>query len=1032
MKSLFDACKPRESVFDEAKRDDTLDLSNLLDESINGEDFFRETYITEGMDHLFDQAFKRFEGNAASGVVKLTQAMGGGKTHNMVALGVLARDNNLRSSVLNGKYSNFKEDINVVAYTGRESYLEFGIWGEIAEQLGKKDAFKEYYSPLMAPGQTAWIKLLQSEKPTLILLDELPPYLQNAKSITVGASTLADVTTTALSNLFNAVGKAELHNVCIVVSDLQATYESGSQLLQQSFKELENEIGRSAINIEPVGANTDDLYNILRTRLFEEVGTQEDVSEIIEGYKKNINEARQMGYTSFTADEVARGIQIAYPFHPSIRDLFARFKENPGFQQTRGYIRLTRLMVKDLFTGDIKAKDKYLVNAYDMDLNNGELVTTVKGIKDSISNGISHDIADDGNSVAENLDSNRGNTDIQDISKLILVSSLGNVSNAIIGLSMQELIGYMVEPGREITGLKQGLEEYSTKAWYLYKDKANRLYFKDIKNVNAELIDLINTYSYDFGKQAIKTFLVEKFTPKQKDCYQVVNVFPSLGDIELERDKVTLILSEPNKDASGLNPDLRKFFEDTTFKNRVMFLTGQRNSMDNLVGKGKEYTAINNIISKMKHEEKLSETDPQYQQALDLFSKVNLELVSNLREAFVTLYYPKRKGLVNDDITMEFEENKYDVEDQIKNLLIDKMKFDIEIESKEFREKFEDRIFTQRQMNWSAIKERAAITTSWSWHHPNALEDLRDDMLRREEWIEAGGYIDKEPPAPETSLTVRQVSEEETGEVTLKITPHNGDTVYYEIGQDATTSSLKIDDISNFTTKELKLSFLCVDSKGKNPTGIPVDWVRDVKIKHRPYDKDGEQYMELIATADNVKILYTTDGSNPRDSGGVFDGDFVIPKGAKYIQAVAVNEKLGVYSQPVNIEVMERKFEIDRMKELKIIEPIMYNNTTETFNGLEELQQFSAILSGVNLDISNHKDHMTMEFANLSLGGFEIDDPKTILQLLNSLIDSFFDEKEFEVNLSINEITFETGQEFEKWVSSKKEQVEDYKGKIRQ
>src|SRR5699024_1716955 len=137
-------------------------------------------------------------------------------------------------------------------------------------------------------------------------------------------------------------------------------------------------------------------------------------------------------------------------------------------------------------TGDIKAKGKYLVNAYDVNLNNGELVTTVKGIKESISNGISHDIADDGNSVAENMDSKRGNEDIQDLSKLILVSSLGNVSNAIIGLSIQELIGYMAEPGREITGLKQGLEEYSTKAWYLYKDKANRLYFKNIKNVNAE------------------------------------------------------------------------------------------------------------------------------------------------------------------------------------------------------------------------------------------------------------------------------------------------------------------------------------------------------------------------------------------------------------------------------------------------------------------------------------------------------------------------------------------------------------------
>ncbi|NLH58232.1 MAG: DUF499 domain-containing protein, partial [Clostridiales bacterium] len=250
MKTLFEACKPRESVFDETKRDDTLDLSNLLDGSIDGKHFFEETFITEGMELLFDTAFKRFEGKASSGLVKLTQAMGGGKTHNMVALGVLAKNKEIRKSILNGKYANVDSDIRVVAYTGRESYLEFGIWGEIAEQLGKKELFNTFYTPLMAPGQSAWINLLKSDTPTLILLDELPPYLQNAKTIPVGTGTVADITTTALANLFNAVGKAELHNVCIVVSDLQATYEEGSQLLQKSFKELENEIERSAINIE--------------------------------------------------------------------------------------------------------------------------------------------------------------------------------------------------------------------------------------------------------------------------------------------------------------------------------------------------------------------------------------------------------------------------------------------------------------------------------------------------------------------------------------------------------------------------------------------------------------------------------------------------------------------------------------------------------------------------------------------------------------------------------------------------------------
>ena len=95
MKTLYEVCKPRESVFDESKRDDTLDLSNLLDGSINGESFFEETYITDGMELLFDTAFKRFEGKAASGIVKLTQSMGGGKTHNMLALGVLAKNKSI-------------------------------------------------------------------------------------------------------------------------------------------------------------------------------------------------------------------------------------------------------------------------------------------------------------------------------------------------------------------------------------------------------------------------------------------------------------------------------------------------------------------------------------------------------------------------------------------------------------------------------------------------------------------------------------------------------------------------------------------------------------------------------------------------------------------------------------------------------------------------------------------------------------------------------------------------------------------------
>jgi hypothetical protein len=775
MKTLFEACKPRESVFDETKRDDTLDLSNLLDGSIDGKHFFEETFITEGMELLFDTAFKRFEGKASSGLVKLTQAMGGGKTHNMVALGVLAKNKEIRKSILNGKYANVDSDIRVVAYTGRESYLEFGIWGEIAEQLGKKELFNTFYTPLMAPGQSAWINLLKSDTPTLILLDELPPYLQNAKTIPVGTGTVADITTTALANLFNAVGKAELHNVCIVVSDLQATYEEGSQLLQKSFKELENEIERSAINIEPVGANTDDLYNILRTRLFEKVGKKEDIDKIAMEYRRAVVEARQMGYTNYSPEEIVKGIYTSYPFHPSVKDLFARFKENPGFQQTRGFIRLTRMMVRDLYSDDKKAKNRYLINAFDINLNDKEIMPMVKSIKPRLSNAISHDIANQGKSVAEIMDEQAKSTDMEDLSKLILVSSLANVTNAIIGLSIQELIGYMAEPARDITRLKSALEEYKVKAWYLYTDKNERLFFKDIKNVNAELLDLVNTYSYEVAKQKIKDILKDKFRPKLSDCYQEVLVFPSIEEIELKKDKITLILTEPYPGNKGLNPDIEKFFEDTTYKNRVMFLSGQRSSMEGLINIAKQYKAMETIIYRMSNEEKLPENDPQYQQALDLFDKVNLQLLQATRETFVTLHYPKRKGLANDDFEMKFNENNYDVEDQIRDLLIKVMKFTKQTDTEEFRGMFEDRIFTQRQMTWNNLKERVATITAWPWHNPRALEDLRDDMLRKGIWIETGGYLDKEPPAPETSVFVREIGEDKnTGEVTLKIQPHNG------------------------------------------------------------------------------------------------------------------------------------------------------------------------------------------------------------------------------------------------------------------
>ncbi len=48
--------------------------------------------------------------------------------------------------------------------------------------------------------------------------------------------------------------------------------------------------------------------------------------------------------------------------------------------------------------------------------------------------------------------------------------------------------------------------------------------------------------------------------PTQKDCYQEVLVFPSIDEIDLSRDKVTLVLTEPSMDTSGLKKGIREIF----------------------------------------------------------------------------------------------------------------------------------------------------------------------------------------------------------------------------------------------------------------------------------------------------------------------------------------------------------------------------------------------------------------------------------------------------------------------------------------
>ncbi|MTJ15832.1 MULTISPECIES: DUF499 domain-containing protein [unclassified Dolichospermum] len=820
MKTLKELCIPRSSIFDRSTRDTVSRLMDLIEDKINADDFFAENYLTDGMKRLLREAFRRFDSSSTQGVFVLTQAMGGGKTHNMISLGLLAKNPELRSQVMGNLYEAHKlGPVRVVAFNGRESDEPLGIWGAIAQQLGKKEQFHQYYSPLAAPGETAWVNLLKGD-PLLILLDELPPYLDNAKSKQIGNSDLAQVTSTALANLLSAVAREDLANVCVVISDLKATYEGGSEQINKTLENLKGEVGRAAMTLEPVALNTDELYHILRKRLFEKLPDESEILEVARAYAKAVNDAKQMDITNASPEKFTTQLKESYPFHFAIRDLYARFRENPGFQQTRGLIRLMRV--------------------------------------------------------------------------------------------------------------------------------------------------------------------------------------------------VTLVIYEPYVSGS-LNPELQKLYDDLDYKNRILFLSGLRGTLETLLETAAELKAITSILDEMKGQ-KVPDNDPQRMAAKDMEDNIKLRLLSATREVFTTLYYPTKDSLMSADFQMNFTDNNYNGEIQIRNTLKEKQKFTEDISSDSFRKKCEQRLFTAKSIIWSEVKKRAATNTAWPWHRVDALDLLKDDLIHKDQWREDGGYVEKPPfPKPQTDIRIKEKQRNnDTGEVTLELTAVHGDIIHYDIGSPVTTTSQTVSDPKNFCTNELEINFLCVDSKGEHETGDALTWTNRITIKSRSFQSGNDKMVELKAAPD-APIRYTTDGSDPKLGGGIYNDPFIVPEGTVCILAVA--EKQGISSQNHRLDIQWDKiddFQVDPAKPAIWQREHHPTTTKDAYELIGLLKKYQVGVSGPRITVTgSHWVEISVE-SNLV---FDVDKLESAVNYLRSLL------TDGEVEIQAQSLSFSTGQQLLDWVAEVKTQI---------
>jgi hypothetical protein len=270
-----------------------------------------------------------------------------------------------------------------------------------------------------------------------------------------------------------------------------------------------------------------------------------------------------------------------------------------------------------------------------------------------------------------------------------------------------------------------------------------------------------------------------------------------------------------------------------------------------------------------------------------------------------------------------------------------------------FRKKCEQRLFTQPTMLWSEVKKRSATNPAWQWHRPDAPDALKEELVHQDQWRQNFDYVEKGPfPEPDTEVRVQEITRNnETGEAHLRLIPVHGDTIHYEIGASVTESSAVVSDPREFRTSELAVSFLCIDSKKKHKTGKSETWKNRITIQSRIYQRNGVRMVQLKA-APPAPIVYTTDGSDPRNGGGTYEGDFVLPDGTVYVLAVA--QKNGIVSELHKLEVRwdsREDFRIDPAKPAEWRREHRPETTKDAYEFLELMKKHQASAAGPRIAV---------------------------------------------------------------------------------
>ena len=253
------------------------------DEYKNPQEFYRRTYLTEGLSHLLTLALKRLSGNGGEPVVELQTNFGGGKTHSMIAL------YHLFSGNLTGGEAPGMEEVlqnsgvtqlckaNRAVLVGTKLNQAVGakkpegitvntMWGEMAYQLGGVEGYSlvaENDQSGTSPGSDTLKELFDRYSPVLVLIDEWVAYARQLYHVDGLPAGSFEANMTFAQSLTEA---AKRSSRTIVVASIPASdIEIGGEGGRAALERIRNTFGRIEAVWKP--ASAEESFAIVRRRL---------------------------------------------------------------------------------------------------------------------------------------------------------------------------------------------------------------------------------------------------------------------------------------------------------------------------------------------------------------------------------------------------------------------------------------------------------------------------------------------------------------------------------------------------------------------------------------------------------------------------------------------------------------------------------------------------------------------------------------------------------------------------------------------